>query len=103
MGKGKIAVQVSHAAVMASEEAKRLHPDWWNTWFREGQCKVAVKVNTESDLYRLRDLATELGLPSAVVQDSGLTQVEPGTVTCVGLGPAPVELLDKLTGGLPLL
>jgi PTH2 family peptidyl-tRNA hydrolase len=103
MGKGKIAVQVGHAAVTASEEAKRVHPDWWRKWFHEGQCKVAVKVDTESDLYRLREQARQLGLPSAIIEDSGLTQIEPGTATCVGLGPAPAELLDKITGDLPLL
>jgi PTH2 family peptidyl-tRNA hydrolase len=103
MGKGKIAVQVGHAAVTASEEAKRVHPDWWSKWFYEGQCKVAVKVDTESDLYRLSEQARQLGLSSAIIQDSGLTQIEPGTATCVGLGPAPVELLDKITGDLHLL
>ncbi|MGA3406882.1 MAG: peptidyl-tRNA hydrolase Pth2 [Candidatus Bathyarchaeia archaeon] len=103
MGKGKIAVQVGHATINASEEAKRIHPDWWRRWFQEGQCKVAVKVNTESDLDNLNEKAKELGLPSAIIRDSGLTQISPGTATCVGIGPAPVELVDKITGNLPLL
>ena len=103
MGKGKIAVQVGHATLLASEEAKREHSDWWKRWFAEGQCKVAVRVDSESDLRRLHREAQELGLPSAIVQDSGLTQVTPGTATCVGIGPAPVELVDKITGNLSLL
>jgi len=103
MGKGKIAVQVGHATLTASEEAKRRHPDWWNQWFHEGQAKVVVKVDSESALRDLRREAEELGLPSALIQDSGLTQVEPGTATCVGIGPGPVELIDKITGELPLL
>lgn len=103
MGKGKIAVQVGHATISASEEAKKVHPDWWRQWFNEGQCKVAVKVNTEGDLHRLNSEARELGLPSAIIRDSGLTQVSPGTATCVGIGPAPAELVDKITGDLPLL
>jgi PTH2 family peptidyl-tRNA hydrolase len=103
MGKGKIAVQFGHATINSAEDAKRVHPDWWNEWFRSGQCKVAVKVETESDLYKLSEEARELGLPSAIIRDSGLTQLPPGTATCVGIGPAPSELVDKITGELPLL
>jgi PTH2 family peptidyl-tRNA hydrolase len=103
MGKGKIAVQVGHATVTVGEETRRQHPDWWREWFREGQCKVVVKVNSESDLFDLRRRADELGLASAIIHDSGLTQVEPGTSTCVGIGPAPAELIDKITGNLSLL
>ena len=103
MGKGKIAVQVGHATVTVSEEAKRGHPDWWRQWFEEGQCKIAVKVNTESDLEDLNEKARKLGLPSAIIRDRGLTQVSPGTATCMGIGPAPADLVDKITGNLPLL
>ncbi len=103
MGKGKIAVQVGHASVTVAEETRRQHPDWWREWFKEGQPKVVVKVNSESDLLALRKGADELGLPSAIIHDSGLTQVAPGTPTCVGIGPAPAELVDKITGQLPLL
>lgn len=103
MGKGKIAVQVGHATITVSEEAKRQRPDWWKQWFNEGQRKVVVKVNSESELRDIMGDAEELGLPTAIIQDSGLTQVEPGTATCVGIGPAPAELIDKITGMLPLL
>lgn len=103
MGKGKIAVQVSHAAISASEDAKRMHPEWWKEWFHSGQCKVAVKVNTESDLYKLNVEARKLGLPTAIINDAGLTQLDPGTTTCVGIGPAPVDLVDRITGSLQLL
>lgn len=103
MGKGKIAVQVGHATINAAEEAKRGHPQWWSEWINTGQCKVAVKVNTESDLYRLNEEARRLGLPSAIIRDAGLTQLSPGTATCLGIGPAPADLVDKITGNLPLL
>lgn len=103
MGKGKIAVQVGHATITASEETRRHHPEWWKGWFNEGQCKVVVKVNSESELHELKRQADELGLASAIIHDSGLTQVEPGTATCLGIGPAPAEVVDKITGTLPLL
>jgi PTH2 family peptidyl-tRNA hydrolase len=103
MGKGKIAAQVGHASITSAEQTRHDHPEWWKGWYNEGQCKVVVKVNSESDLVKLKREADELGLPSAIIQDRGLTQLEPGTCTCVGIGPAPADLVDKITGTLPLL
>jgi len=103
MGKGKIAVQVGHASVTASEETRKRNPEWWNAWIEEGQRKVVVKVNSEAQLDDLRKQAQALGLVAEIIHDSGLTQVEPGTATCVAVGPAPAELVDKITGNLTLL
>ena len=103
MGKGKIAVQVGHASVTVAEETRKRRPDWWKAWWDEGQRKVVVKVQSESDLEKIRREADELGLTAAIIHDSGLTQVSPGTATCVGIGPAPAELVDKITGSLQLL
>ena len=103
MGKGKIAVQVGHASVTVAEETRKRRPDWWKAWWDEGQRKVVVKVQSESDLEKIRREADELGLTAAIIHDSGLTQVYPGTATCVGIGPAPAELVDKITGSLQLL
>jgi len=103
MGKGKIAVQVAHAAVTVSEQTRIRRPEWWRAWFDEGQCKVVVKITSEGELDKLRREAEAVGLVAAIIHDSGLTQVEPGTATCVGIGPGPGELVDKITGGLPLL
>ena len=103
MSVGKTAAQVGHAAVSAAEEARVRHPDWWGEWMREGQCKVVVRVDGEGELRRLMKEAEELGLPTALIRDRGLTEVKPGTVTCLGIGPAPSRLIDKVTGNLPLL
>jgi len=103
MGKGKIAVEVAHAAISALEEARRLHNDWVDAWLNEGQCKIAVKVGSDNDLVILNEEAASLGLPTALVRDRGLTQVPPDTATCLGIGPAPAEIIDKMTGHLKLL
>jgi PTH2 family peptidyl-tRNA hydrolase len=103
MGKGKIAAQVGHAAVSAAEEAHKRHRDWWEAWLFEGQCKIAVKVKSEKELLELEEQAKDLDLPNALIVDRGLTQIPEGTVTCLGIGPAPAEKIDTLTGKLPLL
>jgi len=103
MGKGKIAAQAGHAAVSAAEEAHKRHRDWWEAWLFEGQCKIAVKVKSEKELLELEEQAKDLGLPNALIVDRGLTQIPPGTITCLGIGPAPAEKIDTLTGKLPLL
>jgi len=103
MSKGKIAAQSGHAAISAAEEARKKHHEWWKAWLEEGQCKVALKAESEQELLRLEKEAKALNLPYALITDKGLTEIPPGTVTCLGIGPAPSALLDKITGNLPLL
>jgi PTH2 family peptidyl-tRNA hydrolase len=103
MGRGKVAVQVAHAAVSAAEEARKRFTEWWEAWLREGQCKVAVRVDSLEEILQLERRSRELRLPFALVTDRGLTQIDPGTTTCLGIGPAPSSLVDTLTGNLSLL
>ena len=103
MSKGKIATQAGHAAVSAAEDARKHYAKWWSAWFSEGQSKIVVKVKSEKELLRLLDEAQEMGLPNALIADRGLTEVPPGTVTCLGIGPAPADKVDRVTGKLSLL
>ncbi|HDI12076.1 MAG TPA: peptidyl-tRNA hydrolase [Candidatus Bathyarchaeota archaeon] len=103
MSKGKLAAQVGHAAVSAAEQARKLKPEWWKEWMNEGQCKIVVKAESEDRLRELECQANELDIPTALICDRGLTELPPGTVTCLGIGPAPSTLIDKVTGKLPLL
>lgn len=102
MGKGKIAAQVAHASLSAVESGQRKH-GWYERWKEEGQPKVVLKVESESGLRDLFKKAKAAGLPAALIEDRGLTQVDPGTVTCAGIGPAPDPDIDSITGKLKLL
>ena len=97
---GKAAVQLAHAAVSAYE---RSDPATKRRWFSEGQKKVALKVPTLRDIYELKSIAEARGVITALVVDAGLTEVPPGTVTALGIGPAKESELDKVTSDLKLL
>jgi len=103
LSKGKIATQAGHAAFSAAEEARKHHRSWWTAWASEGQRKIAVKVKNEKELLELERRAKEFALPTALIVDRGLTEIPPDTVTCLGIGPAPADKVDRLTGKLKLL
>ena len=102
MGKGKIAAQVGHACVLGAEHVRKSNPEWFSKWW-EAQEKVVLKVANLKELEQLMQDAIEFGLPCSVVDDAGHTQLPPGTTTCISIGPAPEEKIDKITGDLKLL
>ncbi len=103
MGKGKVAAQVAHASLSAAEEARLRRSSWYAGWKDGGQAKIVLKVGSEESLRELLQRAKAAGLPAALIEDRGLTQLEPGTVTCLGIGPAPEMEVDAITGKLKLL
>ena len=77
---------------------------WKDRWAGEfGSAKIVLGVQSEEELLRLAEHAAALKLPFHIVQDAGRTQVEPGTRTVLGIGPAPSALIDQVTGTLSLL
>ncbi|KOS13174.1 pth2-aminoacyl-trna hydrolase [Malassezia pachydermatis] len=103
MDKGKIAAQCGHATLEVYKKAKRSQPEYVHRWKQLGQTKIAIKVPDETQLLELQQTAKKLGVPAAVIQDAGRTQVAPGSRTVVGLGPAPVSVMDQLTRSFKLL
>ena len=102
ISEGKRAVQVAHGAVGAALEARERHTKWYKEWLREGQRKVVVRTRDLAELRALHERAKSMNLPCILIEDAGLTEVPPGTTTCLGIGPAPEALVDQVTGRLPL-
>ncbi|MFC6836586.1 peptidyl-tRNA hydrolase Pth2 [Halomarina ordinaria] len=99
MGTGKLAAQVAHASLKAYESAG---PDARRQWKSGGQKKVVLKAGSEREVFDLAEQARREGLPHAVVRDAGHTQLDPGTVTTLAVGPAPEAMVDTVTGDLSL-
>jgi PTH2 family peptidyl-tRNA hydrolase len=102
MGKGKIAAQVGHACVLGAESVRKSHPDWFKSWWG-GQEKIVLKVPGPKELDEIKKHAIDFEIPWSEVTDAGHTQIAPGTTTCISLGPAPEDLINKVTGDLKLL
>ena len=97
---GKLAVQVAHAAVSAADWADKKERDRWKA---DGQKKVVLKAANLQELYELKEKARREGLPTALITDAGRTEIAPGTVTVLGIGPADEEKIDRVTGHLKML
>lgn len=103
MSRGKMAVQVAHAAVSAAEESRKQRSIWWRAWIAEGQRKIVVRTESKQELLELEEKAKDSNLPTALVVDKGLTELPPETITCLGIGPAPSPQIEVITGKLSLL
>ena len=97
--KGKMAAQAAHASV---ECVFRADKELVKAWRAEGMGKIVVKVADEKELYKYVQEAKDDGLATAVITDAGHTVVEPGTVTCAGIGPDTVEKVDRIISKLKL-
>ncbi len=100
---GKSAVQVAHAAVMLVDSATGRRRDELDAWRAQGQKKIGLVVPTLEELEHLERAARAKGIATVWVKDAGLTEVPPGTITVLGLGPARASELDPITGELALL
>ncbi|KAJ7139906.1 peptidyl-tRNA hydrolase PTH2-domain-containing protein [Mycena epipterygia] len=103
MTPGKISAQCGHATLACYKALVKRNPQLVKHWERTGQAKIALKATSEKQLLELEALAKSLNLCARSVQDQGLTQVDPGTRTVLAVGPAPVELVNRVTGKLRLL
>jgi len=103
MEKGKIAAQCGHATLACYRKSLKMCPDAVAWWERLGQAKIALKINDESEMDIIQAKARALGLATYIVEDAGRTQIAAGSRTVLGIGPAPVKVVDSITSHLKLL
>lgn len=100
MNKGKIASQAAHASIASFLNSNNKNRE---NWIKEGMKKVVLKVSSEKEIKEFYKLAKKEKLSCELIVDRGLTQVEPGTITALGIGPENDIKIDKITGKLKLL
>ena len=113
MRRGKQCAQASHASMGAllsiahkndSVVQIPLYPKGLKEWLQGSFAKICVSVDSEEELDAIYAQAKEAGLLCCLIEDSGRTEFNGvKTKTCCGIGPAPVEDIDKITGHLKLL
>ena len=102
LGKGKLAAHAAHASLEGYKKAKAKDPELVREWEEQGQKKIVVKVPTEKEMLELFERAKGV-VPCVLIKDAGLTQIEPGTITCLAIGPWKDAEVDKFTKDLKLL
>jgi PTH2 family peptidyl-tRNA hydrolase len=100
MSKGKIAAQAGHAFLGVFRIAQRLAlpSEWIKAWSARGCAKITLKVENEEELDAVASAARAAGLPTLIIEDAGRTEVAAGTRTVCAIGPAPVALVNTITG-----
>jgi PTH2 family peptidyl-tRNA hydrolase len=98
--KGKLASQVAHASTAA---LLRSNIDLVEEWKEQGMKKVVLKVNDKKELFHYKQLLDDNNIVTALITDAGKTVVEPGTVTCLGVGPDEEGKIDNITGKLRMV
>ncbi|MBN1644448.1 peptidyl-tRNA hydrolase [Candidatus Woesearchaeota archaeon] len=100
LSKGKMSAQVAHAS---SEAVLKSHKDDITKWRNRGMKKAVLQVSSKEELFKYKQQAEDAGLIVSLITDAGRTELEPGTITCLGIGPDKEEKIDKITGELKLL
>ena len=98
--KGKLAAQVAHASLEAAMKSQRGVVEDWRS---DGGKKVVLKVESLDELRKYKAIADKEKLVAVLIADAGHTVLEPGTVTCLGIGPEREGVIDKVTGQLKIL
>ncbi len=97
MGKGKVCAQVAHASLELYKKSKKEELEEWE---KQGSKKIVLKATLE-EIFEAFQKAKEKGLVVVLIRDKGLTQVEEGTLTCMGVFGKEEEV-NKITGEFKL-
>ena len=98
--KGKLSVQVAHASL---DVASKTDKDVLEKWRKQGAKKIVLSVEDEKELFKIMSQLENEGIKVSLIKDAGHTVVEPGTITCLGVGPDEESKIDKITGNLKMV
>jgi len=103
LSKGKFASQCAHAAVQCALHSQKSAKSDYEKWRNTGSRKVVLYAEDVDQLQELQQLAEQKNIVSALVKDAGRTEIPPGMITVLGLGPAMKTQIDDLCSGLELV
>lgn len=109
MRKGKMVAQGAHASlgvVLEIQKLKRVGRvlSAYDAWIDGSFTKICVSVPSGEELLRIYNEALEADLPVKLITDAGHTEFHGvPTLTCLAIGPAWSDDIDKITGNLSLL
>jgi len=102
IGKGKMAAHAAHAGITGYERVMSKKPSVVKEWLFEGQKKIVLKVENEQEMIELYE-KIKRSVPAELIRDAGRTQVEPGTLICLVIGPWKDKEIDIFIEGMKLL
>jgi len=71
-------------------------------WYKTGQTKICVSVDSEKELLTIFQEAKSNGLEAHLITDAGHTEFDGPTKTVVAIGPNKESQINKITGSLQL-
>ncbi|THH11795.1 hypothetical protein EW145_g426 [Phellinidium pouzarii] len=98
-----ISTQCSDATLACYKALLSKNPQLVRHWEVTGQAKIALKGTSHEQLSELEAIAKSLNLCARFIHNKDLTKNSEDTGTVLGIGPAPVELINQVTGKLRLL
>lgn len=100
MGKGKMAAQCGHAVQQLLEKCpKPLYQDYMKC----GYPKIVLKINREVELLTKWEKVKKFTKQHALVVDAGKTQLQPNTITVLGIGPIEKYKVKNIVSELKLM
>jgi PTH2 family peptidyl-tRNA hydrolase len=121
MRKGKMIAQGAHASMKVLVDSMPVYPAFqlpafcdrtlrvaldtpMDLWLRGLFTKIVVGVNSDVELFKIYTTAVAKGIKCSLIEDAGKTEFNGmPTYTCCAIGPDFEDVIDEITGGLPLL
>jgi PTH2 family peptidyl-tRNA hydrolase len=105
MSAGKAAAQASHVSLMAFLQTAQKYPQKIEEWFKTGQGKIILEVNSEEEIKQIYSRLVEDDKGRDIcylVRDSGLTELKGMEYTALSIGPFDRDYIDRFTKHLRL-